>query len=77
MKLHIPPEVDVRRISGRTGLSQDDFATAFGFTINQIKDCEQGRARSLGGVRRYLPIIERDARSMLVLLREARGKKAA
>jgi putative transcriptional regulator len=34
----------VRAIRAQTGLSQDDFATAFGFTINQIKDWEQGRA---------------------------------
>lgn len=76
-KLHIPPEIDVRAIRARTGLSQEDFATAFGFTINQIKDWEQGRARPLGGVRAYLLIIERDARSVLDLLRKARGKKAA
>lgn len=76
-KLHIPPEIDVRAIRARTGLSQDDFATAFGFTINQIKDWEQGRARPLGGVRAYLLIIERDAKSVLELLKKARGKKAA
>jgi len=76
-KLHIPPEIDVRAIRARTGLSQDDFATAFGFTINQIKDWEQGRARPLGGVRAYLMIIAGDARSVLELLQKARGKKAA
>jgi putative transcriptional regulator len=76
-KLHIPAEIDVRAIRARTRLSQDDFATAFGFTINQIKDWEQGRARPLGGVRAYLLIIERDAKSVLELLRKARGKKKA
>ena len=59
------------------GASQDDFAAAFGFTINQIRDWEQGRARPLGGVRAYLLIIERDARSVLALLQKPRGKKAA
>ena len=73
----LEPEIDVRAIRARTRLSQDDFATAFGFTINQIKDWEQGRARPLGGVRAYLLIIERDAKSVLGLLRKARGKKAA
>ena len=76
-KLHIPPEIDVRAIRIRTGLSQDDFATAFGCTINQIKDWEQGRARPRGGVRAYLLIIARDAKSVLELLKKARGKKAA
>ncbi len=76
-KLHIPPEIDVRAIRAGTKLSQEDFAAAFGFTINQIKDWEQGRARPLGGVRAYLLIIERDARRVLELLSKARGKKAA
>jgi putative transcriptional regulator len=76
-RLHIPPEIDVGAIRARTKLSQEDFATAFGFTINQIRDWEQGRARPLGGVRAYLLIIERDAKRVLELLRNARGRRAA
>lgn len=76
-RLHIPPEIDVRAIRARTGLSQDDFAAAFGFTINQIREWEQGRARPLGGVRAYLIIIERDPKRVLELLKKARGRKAA
>jgi putative transcriptional regulator len=76
-KLHIPPEIDVGAIRARTRLSQEDFAAAFGFTINQIREWEQGRARPLGGVRAYLLIIERDAKRVLELLRNARGKTAA
>ena len=75
-RLHVPAEIDVRAIRRRTGLSQDDFATAFGFTINQIRDWEQGRARPLGGVRAYLLIIERDPKRVLELLRKPRGRKA-
>ena len=75
-RLHVPAEIDVRAIRRRTGLSQDDFATAFGFTINQIRDWEQGRARPLGGVRAYLFIIERDPKRVLELLRKPRGRKA-
>jgi putative transcriptional regulator len=76
-RLHIPPEIDVRAIRSQTGLSQDDFAAAFGFTINQIREWEQGRARPLGGVRAYLIIIERDPKRVLDLLRKARTRKAA
>ena len=76
-KLHIPPAIDVRAIRARTGLSQDDFATAFGFTINQIREWEQGRARPLGGVRAYLVIIEREPKRVLELLKKARTRKAA
>ena len=35
-RLHIPAEIDVRYIRNKLRLSQDDFAAAFGFTLNQI-----------------------------------------
>jgi putative transcriptional regulator len=52
-------------------LSQEDFASVFGFTINQIKDWEQGRARPLGGVRAYLMIIDRDPKAVIKILQAA------
>jgi putative transcriptional regulator len=58
-------------------LSQDDFAAHFGFTVNQIRDWEQGRSRPIGGVRAYLMMIERDPAGVLALLRSASVKKAA
>jgi putative transcriptional regulator len=78
-KLHIPAEIDVKGIREKTKLSQEDFATAFGFTVNQIREWEQGRARPIGGVRAYLFVIERDAKGILEILREIRktGRKAA
>jgi len=75
-RLHIPTEIDVKSISAKRGLSQDDFAAQFGFTLNQIKDWEQGRSRPLGGVRAYL-MIDGDGEGVLALLRATAGKKAA
>ena len=74
-KLFIPPEIDVRAIRAKLKLTQDDFAALFGFTVNQIRDWEQGRCRPLGGVRAYLLIIGRDAKSVLHLLRAASPTK--
>jgi len=42
-KLYVPAEIKVRDIRKKLNLSQDDFAAEFGFTINQIRDWEQGR----------------------------------
>jgi putative transcriptional regulator len=70
-KLHVPPEINVRDIRGKLHLSQEDFASVFGFTINQIKDWEQGRARPLGGVRAYLMIIDRDPKAVIKILQAA------
>jgi putative transcriptional regulator len=76
-KLHIPPELDVSAIRAKIGLSQDDFATAFGFTVNQIRDWEQGRSRPLGGVRAYLMIIDRDPKGVLQMLRAVKTRKVS
>ena len=77
VKLYIPAEIDVKSIRAKLSLSQDDFAALFGFTVNQIKDWEQGRSRPLGGVRAYLTIIDRDPKSVLALLRSITGRRAA
>ena len=76
-KLHIPPEIDVRAIRNKLSLSQEEFASLFGFTVNQIKDWEQGRSRPLGGVRAYLMIIDRNPKRVLALLRSLGSKRAA
>jgi len=64
-------------------LSQDEFAAAFCFTINQIRDWEQRRTRPLGGLRAYLMLIQSDPEAVSKLLRrnstaaKRRAKKAA
>lgn len=75
-RLCIPAEIDVKAIRAKLSLSQTDFAALFGFTMNQIRDWEQGRSRPLGGVRAYLMIIERDPALVLRLLRAVSGKRA-
>lgn len=76
-RLHVPAEIDVKAIRTKRGISQEDFAAQFGFTVNQIKDWEQGRSRPLGGVRAYLMIIDRDGDGVLALLHAANRKRAA
>ena len=74
-KLYVPPEISVRDIRKKLTLSQDDFAAEFGFTINQIRDWEQGRTRPLGGHRAYLMLIESDPTTVLNLLRKSSARK--
>ncbi|WP_108522107.1 helix-turn-helix domain-containing protein [Bradyrhizobium algeriense] len=81
-KLYVPAEINVRGIRKKLGLSQDDFAQEFGFTINQIRDWEQGRSRPLDGLRAYLMIIEKNPDAVLNLLRSSaksarKARKAA
>lgn len=74
---HISPEIDVKAIRKKTGLSQEDFAGSFGFSLDQIRAWEQLRARPLGGVRAYLILIGQDHRSIGQLLNAARERQAA
>ena len=71
-RLYVPAELDVKAIRAHVGGSQDDFASEFGFTVNQIRDWEQNRARPLGGVRAYLLLIDRQPEQVRQLLKEIR-----
>ena len=77
-RLHAPAEIDVRAIRVKTGLSQDAFASSFGFSVHQVRQWEQGRFRPLGAMRAYLLAIEREHETILRLLNDASlAKKAA
>jgi putative transcriptional regulator len=74
-KLYVPAGLNVKSIRAQLGLSQEDFAAAFGFTFNQIKDWEQGRSRPIGALRAYLMMIDFDPKGVLSMLKTASGKK--
>lgn len=76
-RLHIPLDLDVKAIRKKTGLPQEAFAAAFGFTIEQIRSWEQSRARPLGGVRAYLMMIDLDHQGVARILAATRAKHAA
>ena len=76
-RLHVPPEIDVRAIRVKAGMSQDLFASAYGFTIHQIRQWEQGRCRPIGAVRAYLMLIQRDPEIVLKFLHEAQNERRA
>lgn len=75
--LHVSSELDVKAIRKATGLSQQDFAREYGFTLEQIRAWEQGRARPLGGVRAYLMVIAADPQGVAIMLRKAVQQRAA
>jgi len=58
--VHIPPEIDVRAIRGRLGLTQQEFADRFGFNIDMLRHWEQGRRVPKGPTRAYLMVIDRE-----------------
>jgi putative transcriptional regulator len=76
-RVHVPAHIDVKSIRAKLNLSQEEFASQYGFTVNQIRDWEQARSRPIGGLRAYLMIIDRDPRGVRYLLRSVGKKKAA
>jgi putative transcriptional regulator len=76
-RLHVPPEMNVRAIRAKTSMAQEQFASAFGFSVHQVRQWEQGRHRPLGAMRAYLMVIDMNHQEVLALLRCATEAKAA
>lgn len=58
-RVHIPREIDVRAIRGKLGLTQEEFARRFGFSVNTLRHWEHGRRVPEGPARAYLLVIDR------------------
>jgi putative transcriptional regulator len=76
-KLHVPAEIDIKAIRAKTGLSQKDFASTFGFGFDQLKQWEQGRSRPVQAMRAYLLLINSRPIEMVKALRELHSQVVA
>ena len=63
------PQVDVRKLRARMGLSQTKFAAKFGFSLDSIQNWEQGHRRPEGPARTLLVVIEKNAKAVEEALR--------
>ena len=59
-RVHIPAEVNVKKIRRRLGLSQEAFAQKYGFALSAVRDWEQGRRRPERSARILLKIVEKE-----------------
>jgi putative transcriptional regulator len=57
--------VDVRKGRKRLGLSQDDFAQAFGVSASTLRKWEQGQRTPTGAAKTLLKIVEREPRAVM------------
>jgi len=69
--VHIPPEIDIKAIRGRLGMTQREFANRFDFNINTLRHWEQGRRVPDGTARAYLRVIDREPEAVQKALRVA------
>ena len=65
------PEVDVREVRTKMGLSQAQFATKFGFPPGTLRNWEQGRSRPDAPTRVLLAVIAKHPEAVEDVLRRA------
>ena len=69
-RVHVP-EVDVRQVRKKMGLSQAQFATKFGFPPATLRNWEQGRSRPDAPTRVLLAVIAKHPEAVEDVLRKA------
>ncbi len=69
--VHIPDEIDVKAIRAKLGMTQEEFAGRFGFSIKTLRHWEQKQRVPEGPARAYLLVIDRDPRAVQRALRKA------
>ncbi len=70
-RVHVPRRVDVHAIRTKLGMTQEEFAGEFGFSINTLRHWEQGKQQPEGPARAYLLVIDRAPKTVQKALRAA------
>jgi len=58
------PQVDVRKLRTKMGLSQTKFAAKFGFSLDSIQNWEQGHRQPEGPARTLLVVIAKNPKAV-------------
>ena len=70
-RIHYPKILDVRAIRAKTGMTQEQFAQRFGFSVNTLRHWEQGKRQPEGPTRAYLLVIDRAPKAVQKALHAA------
>jgi putative transcriptional regulator len=70
-RVHVPALIDVRAIRLRLGMTQQEFAGRFGFSVNTLRHWEQGKRQPEGPTRAYLLVIDRAPKAVQKALHTA------
>jgi putative transcriptional regulator len=57
--VHVPPSIDVKAIREKLCMTQKDFAAAYGFSVNTLRQWERRNRVPEGPTRAYLLVIDR------------------
>jgi putative transcriptional regulator len=69
--VHVPARIDVRAIRTKLGMTQEEFAGRFGFSVNTLRHWEQGKRQPEGPTRAYLLVIARAPKAVQKALKAA------
>lgn len=67
----VVPLIDIRELRESLGLSQAEFARAYGFSPRSLQDWEQGRRQPESAVRAYMAVIRSNPNGVAEALRKA------
>lgn len=70
-RIHVPADVDVRKIRKALKLSQTQFAARFGLPASTVRDWEQHRRKPEGAARVLLQVIRREPEAVSRALEHA------
>ena len=70
------PDVDVSAVRAKLGLSQADFAAAFGVSLGTVRNWEQGRRHPEGPARALLVVIAKEPETVMEALGVGHHKAA-
>ena len=70
--VHVPARrIDVKAIRMNLGMTQEEIAGRFGFSVNTLRHWEQGSRQPEGPTRAYLLVIERAPKAVQKALQAA------
>ena|SRR5436309_15593332 len=67
----VVPLIDIKALRESLGLSQAEFARAYGISPRSLQDWEQGRRRPESAVRAYMAVIRNSPNEVAEALRKA------
>lgn len=71
LRLHVPPQVDVKAVRERTGLTQEEFAATFAISLGALRHWERGDRKPRGTALVLLNVIAKDPQAVLRAVAEA------
>ena len=70
-RVNVPAVINVRAIRTKLGMTQEEFAGRFGFSVNTLRHWEQGKRQPEGPARAYLLVIARAPKAVQKALHAA------